>query len=160
MLQNNLVLTELWSPPPPGTCNRNLWQLENAKVDFGGLSRIEKAWFQSISAYKSPTKRPVTHRDLRLVDAKSSDAKSTSRCHGWRKVYPKAQGRREVKSPYLSDAGWLDSVDGDAKFKWDWRWPCYHMSHTCHIHLRYSTEVPRKLYQGSGHSKLNTILPI
>ncbi len=63
--QNDQVLTEIRSPSqtsPPGTSNKNLPRLENAPVDFGGLWRIEKAWFQCISTYTYLTKQPGTYR--------------------------------------------------------------------------------------------------
>ena len=38
--------------------------LDNAPIDFGGLSRVEKAAFRCISTYVRLPKRLGTHRDL------------------------------------------------------------------------------------------------
>jgi hypothetical protein len=61
--RNGAELTEISSPPPPGTSNIKAAKLKNAPVDFGGLLRVERAVNRCISAYRDLPKRRRTHRD-------------------------------------------------------------------------------------------------
>jgi hypothetical protein len=54
-------------------------KLENAPVDFGVLSRVEKAVYRHISAYRDLPKWHITHRDgfpLLLVPPATSSIKA------------------------------------------------------------------------------------
>ena len=60
--RNHTELTEIDSTPPPGTSNIKAAKLENALVDFSGLSRVEKAVNRCVSAYRDLLKQRRTHR--------------------------------------------------------------------------------------------------
>ena len=60
--QQELELTEICGPSPPGTGTKNPSNHKNAMADLGGHSRVEKSLFRCISAYKDLRKRVGTHR--------------------------------------------------------------------------------------------------
>jgi len=64
IIQNDPVLTEIWSSPSCNTLTKTLTQHENTQVDFGGLLCVERTSLKCISTYNYLAKRPSTHRDM------------------------------------------------------------------------------------------------